>query len=571
MKLKKKIRIYSILAVFLVLSFVLAFPLASFAAIPATSGVNEDTTISAYYDSESFSYLNYNDMVTFLMSNGVDTSGGNLNGNLHLGGGIDSSNAEEVLNNYKFPVSVVFNGDTFMSALSAPRIWTRDTLSGNNYYNSYAVSGSGSFALVNVNGINYLVSDSEFSIFLYITGGYTGFAVPDSGVSVSTVDPSGFYIYTFNSSYGSEAVNFTNLPFYIGTLDKSTGFTDFSDFSFSGNNLNCNYPFISGDYTDPNAPVIDPDEVVNISPDGLYYVYGSVDASFSDAAAGYFLGQYSMRMNPYMLSHAEEYTFHYEHKIQILSNFGDDTFSEFGDVSVADILAGGDQIYNRSIGFRGLLNSDNKTLYEFLLNDIWQGVGQQPQYYRDDSVISYGRSSPSSVRTFGKFTLGPTEPFVPVIDGMKFYYKCYFVWHGQPETRSGVLSGWKDMLTKNNRTTENSISNNAYPPPEDLNNNYPSTSGGSPGSSSSASGGNVNVVLNYGSGLTPFTLDSVSYANVKSMFNDIKDFVDSTSENSFWAVLKKTFGYLPEQIWTYIIISVAVICGFSVARYVLRR
>jgi hypothetical protein len=66
-------------------------------------------------------------------------------------------------------------------------------------------------------------------------------------------------------------------------------------------------------------------------------------------------------------------------------------------------------------------------------------------------------------------------------------------------------------------------------------------------------------------------LDDADYVNLKNMFGDIKDFVDSTSENSFWGVITKVFGYIPAAIWGYITITVAAICAFAVARYVLRR
>lgn len=581
MKSKKKIRIYSFLTVFLVLSFVLVPSFNAFA-----------TSVENFYyrtfNAPSFSFSSYyqtQSSLTPLSLGSTQIDSIYSVGDTNLGVFCNTGSADSFASVWATEQENILFYSTYTGQTSdgnyTPLEFDLTTCNhvvfsystyGNPYNSAYVFyicpTDSNQFAFVD----NYLVSDKPFYIFQQADNQPFG-----NDYSVFSASANGFYCASIDSFAYTTSLffMFSDIDIFLSSVSGGSGFTSFSesstDFSFSDVNsyVNFNYQKTGGDFIDPNAPLPDPDETSIISPDGLNYVYGTVEVQFSGAENGFILATYDFKLNPYMLAHPEEYSFHMDHTIKLLTTSGDDSFLESVDINISDILAHNDQVYNRSIPFSSLLNNNDQSLTWFLRESVWNSIGLNTQYYNNGSVLSYGRGTPSGSRTFGKFTLGVSEPFINLIESAKFYYSCYFVWHGSPETRSGKLSGWKDLISKNNRTTENSISNNAYPPSDNLNNNYPSI--GSGGTSGGTSGGNVNVVVNNGSGFTPFTLDDVSYANVKSMFNDIKDFVDSTSENSFWAVLKRTFDYLPDAIWTYIIISVAVICGFSVARYVLRR
>lgn len=577
-RIRKKRRQRKISLCLLICVFVLSFSPLCFAALPC-SGSNSSDNIISYYSGvqgNGYTYLQSDIIKTYLTGLGVNTDATNgFFDNMRFGAG--SSNVQAVYEQYyHFPITVSYNNHNMSFNLNAPRVWTYFNLSGYDYYYSYAFTGGGRFALLNYQNRCYVVSDATFDIGLYYDGDMSGFGVPNAGYTATSL-ASGYYYYDFGEVYGGEYVNFTNLPVYVCSVDGSTGCTTLGDFAFNSNLVNCNYLFIGGQFTDPDAPVVDPDDTINYSQDGSHYNFGSVDLQFLSGEMPYIPIQYSFNLNTYMLSHLEEYTFHHEYKITVTSNYGDNVFTTSYDTPVGGILLHGDQLYNVTLQTSQFIDSNSLSFDTFLRN-VWNSATNGlSSYYTNNSVLSYGKTDPSQTRSFGKFTLGVNENFASDFSTLKIYYKCYFVWHGAQDVQSGKLSGWKSLLSNRSNTTENTISNNLNPPSTDLVNNYPANYGDGGVAYSSPASVNVVVNNNSGQGWTPFTLGQVDYANVKSMFDDIKEFVDSTSENSFWNVLITVLkpaeqgGYIPSKIWEYITISIAVICGFAVVRYVLRR
>lgn len=441
------------------------------------------------------------------------------------------------------------------------------------FFYNYRASGSGRFATLMATDSNdndssqqlCIVSDQPFVVGWTRYMAYFDSIMTVGLTSVDTPMDNGFYVY----ATPTVVCSITNMPIYLPSSDGESGYQSFkfdtTDFSFDNDNFNFNNLTASGAIVDPGAP----DETGDST--GMHYNYAYATVEF-DGYTGGIYGNYKFSMNNYMLMHPEEYVFRQEYSFDITQVGGKTTFSQVVDTPAEGILAHNDQQYNVSIPFASFLNN-GQSMSTFLAQIYANKAETSPSYYNDDSVISYGVGQPhSGSRSFGKFTLGLRSMFNDIITDMEFKYKCYFVWTGTPESYSGTISGKYNLRTGESEITENTISNNLNPPDEAAQQNY-----GTGFSNSTGYGNNNNVAnananptinINMDKGLK---LDDADYVNLKNMFGDIKDFVDSTSENSFWGVITQVFGYIPAAIWGYITITVAAICAFAVARYVLRR
>lgn len=508
-----------------------------------------------------------------MASDYASTTGGNAS-NLSYGAyyGLGSYLSDGIFNRTCFPTSITISNTTvsfddsayFFNCWQASQSWVQ----------SHRVSGSGRFFLSN-NG-NYteavVCSDQPFTVGWVRNYTNAGFARVGIDIVNTQDETSGLYKYTpfAHDSY----VTLTNMPIYLASSDGYSGFSSQSqaDFSFDADNYDFNN-LVAGDLIIvPTTPEIDdPDAVQPYASTGLNYIFGTVEPKFGTPSDIGIFATYDFKLNTYMLTHPEEYTFVMNHKFVFNTNYGDKTFFYNRELTIADILYHNDQEFNIMLDYGSFVSNDNLNMKEFLLG-FYTFNGNTSSSYTDGSVISYGAGNAGQTRTFGGFTAGVREQYNDHVSVCKFYYECYFVWHGEPETTSGKLKGWKDLLSNNNRTTQNDIGTNYYPPSESDQANYPETMQGGNITNNGGVFNDGDVIIYDNDGLwTPYTLDQVSYANVKDMFDDIREFIDSTSENSFWGVISGTFSYIPAKIWQYITISVAVICGFAVVRYVLRR
>lgn len=482
---------------------------------------------------------------------------------------------------YKLPTSITVSNTTvnFPSTAYYFSGYAWNSASSQQFFYNFRASGSGHFAIVNQYGVStqrpIVISDQPFVVGYTRYMAYFGTINVVGLVNVDTLSENGFYVYDAGGVLGC---GLTNIPIYCPSSDGKSGYTNYSststDFSFSGDNFNFNNLLANDIVIDPNPPQENPDEVQPFSSLGLNFVFGSVDPEFISASddSGIF-AEYNFHLNSYMLTHPDEFTFHMEYDVIATTVIGDGKFEYNRSITVSDILKNNDQTFAHNMRWYDFEDANDYNLGQ-LLNRIYTNAGNQSSSYTDGAVISYGAGRAGSTRTFGKMTSGVRNLYDNDISSMKFYYTCYFVWHGEPETTSGKLKGWKDLKSANNNTTQNDISNNYYPPSSDVASQYPSNSGGSGGNTTNNGGvfNDGDVIIYDNDGLwTPYTLDQVSYANVKDMFDDIREFIDSTSDNSFWGVISRTFSYIPAKIWQYITITVAVICGFAVVRYVLRR
>lgn len=501
-------------------------------------------------------------------------------------------NDSSVLNYSVIPSTGATIGSGYYDGTESDAFCFISSVAGNtvDFNNGYHI-----FASLSYGSCSTMIYDNEGVCYLEIHGSSVNVRSlsPFKFVMRTTNSDGSYVIYEYDNAYSTSfadyteynvAVNvgtmfLTDMPINIASSNSSTGYSSGRDYDVrqASNYIDFNY-LVNGGSIIPDYPnQVNDDTVLPYAQTGLNYIFGTVEPKFGTPSDMGIFATYDFKLNTYMLTHPEEYTFVMNHKFVINTNYGDKSFYYNRELTIADILYHNDQEFNIMLDYGSFVSNDDMNMKEFLLG-FYSFNGNSASSYTDGSVISYGAGNAGQTRTFGGFTAGVREQYFNHVSVCKFYYECYFVWHGAPETTSGKLKGWKDLLSNNNRTTQNDIGTNYYPPSESDIANYPETpsSGNTTNNGGVFNDGDV-IIMNGNQPWTPYTLDQVSYGNVKDMFDDIKDFVDSSSSNSFWSVLTSVLkptsfgGYIPDKIWEYITISVAVICGFAVVRYVLRR
>ena len=600
MKLKK-LKLSAILTI--VLCFALSFDVFAFYDVP--TGSTADTNILTYYSGTQnndggYDYLTNSGILQYLSNNGIDTSSNNITQPLHFGGGISvlpTDNSATVLGSYyKFPLTSDDSSNSGLSwtaSIDSPRVWSYVTISGYQYYVSWVTTGSGNTALVNVGATShYLVSDQPFDVFCYQTlvqNGSIYIETYTNGMSSALNTYNNLYCYELNNYYNTDYVNFANIPVYISTEDKTTGFSNLAEFSFSNQHLiDCNYLFLDGSYTPPAGPE-PPDPYEN----DKYYVNFYDRTSYTGASLLFFWHNNDFTFTDYTIKNPSNYRLHFTYKLTMKTSDHEQTdfyYTPSGDVNLSTLLGQSSRFGTGShlhvpLSTDYFKSANNEVLSDYLKTIVTSTVGTLSSYTSPDDILSNAIEGIFQAPGFSydvqdvytKNTLSrPKTEYLAVIERFEVVGTVTMYTANNSNYESFDYSDYYNFLTGESYATSTQNVNPPYTPSDEtVNTNLPvSQTGSLVGSSGGSSGGStINVNVNNGGSVpwTPYTLDQVSYANVREMFADIKDFVDSTSSNSFWSVLERVFGYVPQPIWNYIIISVAVICGFSVVRYVLRR
>ena len=613
MKSKKKIRKYSVFFCAVILC-VFCVPFNAFAYYGGTW--SDSVSFATYYDLLSGNplplynsqyasqlYLNQEDLTSdgllFPVFNSDNTYFNSFN------------SSWETVQNYSG--NVIYNDLSFTSDnVSYDISIAKKCISGNTdnngsirYLHTYYLfhsDGSSNEDIVLIG--NYAVSSSPFVCYwteLYPIDSSEPFHYND--FSTSSLYDNGLYMLDMNGPiyYGSQALLFTDMNIYSSSISGGSGFTSFSttstDFSFNdiSSYYNFNYLKTGGEFIDPNAPLTPDPEPDNFAND-KYHLNFVNNTYYGGDGVSAFYHTNNFSFNEYMLLNPSNYKIHFNYVVTAKTETGSAVQFEYSpdDIQLAYFLGQSRRNNGRSVLIVNL-NSDwftdefNHSLTSYLKGVVHAVDGTNTSTASPDTI--FGTSPVVDIDPlFGFVTNENTQKYLPHVlnrfvgssqipDGLStFQIKGYVSIYTANDSNyeSYEYEDFYNFLTREGTVTS---TDNVNPPyteegqtPSVVTPESPS-SGGNNYASGSVNP-TINVTVNSGGNnvpWTPFTLDQVSYANVKTMFNDIKDFVDSTSENSFWAVLQKTFGYIPQQIWNYIIISVAVICGFSVVRYVLRR
>lgn len=475
----------------------------------------------------------------------------------------DSGYLYKFISSFDLPssnLSVNFSENAFTINYSTYADYLGNT--GFNYAYNSRVSGSGNICIIG----SYIVSDAPFVFF---ETSYPHSYTNETGYySIDTPENNGFYclqLTGFTTSYDSGA-GFCNCPMYLPTSDSSSGFSTFSmastDFSFESDNYNFNTLLTGNIVVNPNAPL------APSTPSG-HYLNNALRTVYERAGSDIDVWSY-WTFNQYVKLHPEEFNIRYDWSISFKTS--QDTLVQTYDYTgsleapiTAFMLTGSNKnsYFRYPINFSGF-KSGNTTLNSRLQSYFQSITGTTATFYDDWDLFGTGEHSITIDPKYSNFN-NQIEVFI--------IYGTYVLTDDQGNS-SGIFQDSYNFMNGNYDVVTNDIVNNYNPPdfedlpsdiPLDLSSDTPSNYSNSPVFNDG------DVYLSVNTNNNPFTLDDVSYANLKNMFNDIQDFINSTSENSFWTVLERTFSFIPAKIWEYIIISVAVICGFAVARYVVRR
>lgn len=558
-------------------------------------------TFNERYNNSSTSLpgWSYNTMKTVWGENGGDITKINYSGNYYGGSRLNLNT--QIFNNENAKVSKILTVDGVNIDLSDKYISLPQNSSNNYIVFQFYFIGNGRFALVD----NYYVSDESFRI-LYVTQNVqTGdFTYNDTNHWFDSTQISGTNLFGFRiDNYNGYGLQFTDLDVYMSTSDGSSGFTGFSDFSFDGDNYNFNY-FKTQDYIVSPA---DPEPI----PDGNGIVeYAKSRMNFSMTSE--YIGGTNVKNAKHRL--------HINFPVALKSN--PEIFQVRGNyTAVLDVDGMGSYTYeyNRSfvlsgpkavnmtyidapIDFTGFYRTDGsgRTLWQDFLLYAHQVLGTSEQIIDEnefwhnlfDAVESgtWLGSGPGTNYTSDRLAYIKPE-FGSIVNAFKIkgdIWLSLITNDGSYDTGHNVtdhdfITGDYDVISSDNTV-------NFYPIEGQDPYQLPSTGNGSGimGGSNNY-GGAVAYGGQGGQGGTvivnpeqvPYTMDMGEYGSMADLFIAIRDSLQYGSgdsnvvtagndkvNNNFMYLIEGVYGMLPPNIWHLITISISIISGVAVVKFV---
>lgn len=529
--------------------------------------------------------------------------------NFDIYNSVTANNVDYDLTNNTYHVIFAYNNGSFTFA-QCYYFWTE------NRQNVYFVGGGQG---------NYICSDDELHCFYQ--------EIVPSSQTVSNAysydyyiqENQGIYFMPFvaiSASSGTTPIGLTDLSVYCSTQSGNSGFTNSglsggtSDFDFASvsDYYDFNMPKTSGDFIDPNAPEPQPEETL-----ARYYMNFADSTSYTGNSYSAVYHNHSLNLNQYTLQFPQQFEMGFDYIVYFHANYFGGTrvyrYTYPNKIQIAYLLGqckrlGSGTKLSVPLDFDNFictadgatLSNDLKLIYHNTYNTILNKVSPDDILDKDSFGAiydrldqhnngggSFGGSSTSGTRSFGGFALGNFPTIQAGIDSIKtdirsnivqFKIVGYTTLYDKNDSNYHSYSyhDFHDFLTGEEGALDTNNTISPYERPEGLNEAQIVESSG--GGVSSIGDNNVTITVQGAAGgggaelvkvWTPFTLSEVSYANTHGMFQDILEFMDASSENGFLPVVKQVFSFLPETIWTYLTISIAVICGFAVIRFVLRR
>lgn len=548
------------------------------------------SSFSARYgvdQNENLPKLAYDTMKTVFSENGFDST------QVNYGGYYYSNNlySVETFNNdivhgsvYQIMDSLDYSGVTI--DVSNSHVALLDNWNyGNWQYQAYFV-GSGRFAVVN----RYYVSDESFKIyFVEYVRDYTVGNVRE--VVVNSASDNGFYCYDVSNNNGYGFI-FHDFDVFMSTSDSSSGFMSFdtssTDFSFDNDNYNFNY-LKTGDYIVSPADPEEEEEELQAEPQGQFYNYASVSGEYAPSSNTSLNLQLRFGFNEYMRRHPEEYMLsidyyvipgisegnhyfqaHHEYKLNTITGYGHYT------------VGTGDS-FSDTINFNELVwNTGNVNLKEYLVSVYNERYSNTPDSLTADDIIQNILNFTGAGEIFNQGSIGDLTNVIKRgewelnsritwLTSMQSGAKIRIRWvGGEPETSSGALSLVYET-GKGTQVKDNSITQN-FNPPSEYNPQYPEGFKDSQGNPvingnpvSTNVWNNLNAQIEY-----LFNVDFQEYmaltGNIANNFQYVINTVSDGSENGFFAILKRTYDLIPDEIWSWIKVSVGVIlagCSYT--------
>lgn len=474
--------------------------------------------------------------------------------------------------------SVTVNGETINFDDSSYFLMAYMSINSNVY--SISIDSPGHVMITNADNRTALaiVSDQPMSIGYVINYTSTGtFSTVGSGI-FNQPDENGFYkwVLTGTDFYCIA----TNAPVYLPSTDGKSGYVqqNLSDFSFDNDNFNFNNLLVDGIVIEPSGGD-DPFE------NDKYYLNFYDTSFYGGGALTSFFHVNNFNFNQHILQNPINYRIRFDYRAEVSYNGNNYVYTYSpSDLQLSYFLGQVNRIGSGNkiavpLSSDWFFDGNGHTLSSMLKGTVYDVEGTTSSFSSPNDILE----SDSEV-VLDPIFLFRLDEYVkkelPKVNRSYTFDK--FMIYGSvtlyTDSDSSYESfSYRDSYNFLNGNTSVESTDNVNPPytdeflPPSTINPENQTNSVTYGSGSVNPTINVTVNNSGNGGFVPFQLSEVSYANVKGMLDDILDFVDSTSENSFWAVLARTFSFIPAKIWEYITITIAVICGFAIVRYVLRR
>ena len=526
-------------------------------------------------------------------------------------------------NSLNLPLSYSDDNGISYDLSNAYHFITCESYGGGAYPTGILVFLGDYMAIVN----NYVVSASPFYVFknfacnssgtISLEGNLSGYG--HAPIFVSAAENNGLYCYQLTSWQGGSGINMCDMDIFAPSTDGSTGFTNFSvtstNLDLNGNNYNFNflksgYGIIGG--SDPQ-PISVGDAQAN--------AYHNMNVTMRNSYSGFgkngnLWGHMYINWNDYIRSFPELFDFNYDYHIvlKFVTATGTESTYEYD----RSLRIGVDDIFRMKDQFGW---SESYRIVESMWNFKQPSGVIETNLESDLSYATNAIAGTSSdilnwmnlVETFGNeiaelWDLKPTFLFGPDSNrGIKEFYMTgrYYLSCDDPATNTEVASGlYEDtfnFLTNEYTVGTNDISINLYPYENGAPTNLPSNtinygtgnngSGVSYGGSNNAysqaqggQGGNATVTIN--PPFEPYTLSMGEYGDMADIFTGIRDAFQSVgggsstryasgtennSGNNFISIIAQTFSFLPAQVWQVMTISISIVSGVAVVKFVRNR
>lgn len=501
------------------------------------------------------------------------------------------SNDKSLVNNISLG-GVEYNLSDFYKIILCPT-------SGYNAF-MYVGGGSGNIALVN----GYLVSDAPFYYIMIQDRGYWYIRennVNDHG-SITSVSSNGYYVFDLYSKFNSYS-NYTvlsDINIYFSTSDGSSGYTNFSidstDFNFDSDNYNFNFLKTEGKIkgsADPE-PIPDSNGIVEYAKSRMNFGMSSqylggkrLNNSIHRLRINY---PQVMRNNPELFTVKGSYT-----AAMTIEGEGTYQYEYNRSLIVTGPRAVGMSYIDAPIDFTGFVRTDGsgRTLWQDYLYAVHVVTGVSEQQIEANGLWENYIKVIGDVVSLISGNENPLGYLVPeMVNTVKQLEIRGDIWigvNGNDETydsghnitKHDFITGDYDILS-----SENTI--NQYPAEGQDPYQLPAV-GNDSGNQLPTYGGNGNNYAYGGQGGTvivnpeqvPYTMDMGEYGSMADLFNAIRDSLQYGSgdsnvvtagndkvNNNFMYLIEGVYGMLPPNIWHLITISISIISGVAVVKFV---
>lgn len=378
------------------------------------------------------------------------------------------------------------------------------------------------------------------------------------------------HIMTYNSY---PFLQFVNVPVYSSyQTDADISLNTFS-FADTSSYFDMNVNTRNGIFTPEEEE--EEEDYVSL---GEYYNYVGMTGYFEPCDTYSLYNHLNFSYNSYMRLHPNEFTLSLRYEVEVIPQDTNDygasglpfNFTQYKDIPLQDIFGSNNNLdasrYTDKIYFVDL-DADStlsgvENFNEFMVAWYSYRTGLNSEWFDDGFFTNEGK--------YYKIKNNMNVKEIRVRCRAKMVYS-----YDSQETSSGYLIYHYDMLSGKNTVDGNAaaVNNNPLPdPPSQYGNGEINTSGGSSVnnnySGGSYSGGNVTI---NGLGNQPvYTLNETQLQGIAEMINYITGTLENSQENNgFWQVLKGCFDYIPERIWTWIIVTIGAVCSGAVARWYL--